>query len=178
MSWEGVIEVVSPEVVHDAEQTAALLRKLRVPHALIGGLAVGIHGYPRATKDVDFLVGMEALDPSSKVIVMMRPELQSIHEVGKIDLLVPDEEDPARSIMEEAVALPEGNEIPVVSAEVLVFLKLKANRPRDRKDIEQLLIGGNLDLGATLNWLEERAPAYVQAFSEIVQSVLDDPTEP
>lgn len=33
-----------------------LNRLLPEPHALIGGLAVGIHGYVRATKDVDFVV--------------------------------------------------------------------------------------------------------------------------
>jgi hypothetical protein len=33
-----------------------LSRLLPEKHALIGGLAVGIHGYVRATKDVDFVV--------------------------------------------------------------------------------------------------------------------------
>ena len=34
---------------------------LGVPFALVGGLAAGAHGRPRFTKDVDFLVGDEAL---------------------------------------------------------------------------------------------------------------------
>ncbi len=33
-----------------------------VRHVLIGALAVGAWGYPRASKDVDFLVGDEAFD--------------------------------------------------------------------------------------------------------------------
>ena len=32
------------------------LAEAEISHALIGGLAVGLHGYQRATADIDFLV--------------------------------------------------------------------------------------------------------------------------
>src|SRR4029079_13946135 len=52
--------VVAPEVLHAADVASRMLREGGVPHALAGGLAVGAHGYPRTTDDVDFLVGDEA----------------------------------------------------------------------------------------------------------------------
>ncbi|MCU0698738.1 MAG: hypothetical protein MUC96_19730, partial [Myxococcaceae bacterium] len=35
-----------------------------VPYALCGGLALAIHGHPRATKDIDLLVPAEAVEPA------------------------------------------------------------------------------------------------------------------
>jgi hypothetical protein len=43
-------EVVAANVIEDAIEIWELLARLRVPHALIGGLAVGLNGFPRATK--------------------------------------------------------------------------------------------------------------------------------
>lgn len=40
-------------IVH---QVVAILEGAGVEHALIGGIAVGLHGYPRATGDVNLLV--------------------------------------------------------------------------------------------------------------------------
>src|SRR5258708_12877563 len=52
--------VVAPEILAAAEVASRKLREAGIPHALAGGLAVGAHGYPRTTDDVDFLVGDEA----------------------------------------------------------------------------------------------------------------------
>ncbi|MEZ4409627.1 MAG: hypothetical protein R3A52_24615 [Polyangiales bacterium] len=35
------------------------LRTLGVRHLLLGGMAVGVYGYPRNTQDVDFIIGPE-----------------------------------------------------------------------------------------------------------------------
>ena len=52
--------VVAPRILQAMHVAAASLQNLRVPFALAGGLAVGAHGHPRATKDVDSLVGDQA----------------------------------------------------------------------------------------------------------------------
>jgi hypothetical protein len=54
--------VVAPEVIEAMKVASAALQKAKVRHVLVGGLAVGAHGFPRATKDVDFLVGDEAFE--------------------------------------------------------------------------------------------------------------------
>ena len=52
--------VVAPRILDALRVASEQLTKIGVRHALVGGLAVGAHGYPRATKNVDFLVGEEA----------------------------------------------------------------------------------------------------------------------
>ena len=59
----SVVEgVVAPRVLDAMRSASDELTRLGVRHALVGGLAVGAHGYPRATKGVDFLVGDEAFE--------------------------------------------------------------------------------------------------------------------
>ncbi len=58
MNLDDVFSFVAPRVKDAATQAAAQLEHLGVRYALAGGLAVGAHGYVRATTDVHFLVGM------------------------------------------------------------------------------------------------------------------------
>ena len=74
---DELAQVVSPAILQRAARVSRLLTKLGVPHALIGGLAVGVHGHPRATKDVYFLVGPEAFERTSPFAVY-REELKEI----------------------------------------------------------------------------------------------------
>src|SRR5258708_35274194 len=64
---------VAQQVLDAMRVASATLTKLGVRHTLVGGLAVGAHGYPRATKDVDFLVGDEAFEHHAGGIVTMKP---------------------------------------------------------------------------------------------------------
>lgn len=52
---------------------SAALKQVGVRHVVVGGLAVGANGYPRATKDVDFLVGDEAFERHAGGLVTLRP---------------------------------------------------------------------------------------------------------
>lgn len=54
--------VVAPEILAAMRSASAQLARMGVRHALAGALAVGAWGYPRASKDVDFLVGDEAFE--------------------------------------------------------------------------------------------------------------------
>ncbi len=42
---------------------AAVLASEGIPYALCGGLALAVHGFQRATKDIDFLVPVAAIEP-------------------------------------------------------------------------------------------------------------------
>jgi hypothetical protein len=54
--------VVAPEVLDAMKVASAVLKRVGVRHVVVGGLAVGANGFPRATKDVNFLVGDEAFE--------------------------------------------------------------------------------------------------------------------
>jgi hypothetical protein len=106
------------------------LTKVGVRHVVVGGLAVGAYGYARATKDVDFLVGEEAFEHHAGGVVTMKPGVP-IQVSGVAILSIGADE----SHLEAAVANSGG----VAPAEVLVYLKLKSPRARDRVDVIELL---------------------------------------
>ena len=61
---------------------------------VVGGLAVGANGHPRATKDVHFLVGREAFNHHANGLVTMRPEIPFQVNGIAIDLLSADADEP------------------------------------------------------------------------------------
>jgi hypothetical protein len=44
------------DLLEELKQVVGTLDRERVPYALCGGLAMAVHGYPRATVDIDILV--------------------------------------------------------------------------------------------------------------------------
>ena len=48
----------------------SLFNQKKIEYALCGGMAVAIHGYPRFTKDIDFLVPAESLERARAVAAM------------------------------------------------------------------------------------------------------------
>lgn len=165
-SLEALAEVVAASVLVDAIETSRNLARIGVPHALIGGLAVGLHGHPRATKDVDFLVGDEAFSATHPVL-MYREELSEIVRIGQIDLMsVPPGHEELRAVLQ----LPERDEIPVIPIPCLVYLKLAAGRPQDMADVHSLLQRG-VDLREINEYLNRFAPEQVSRFAEIAAEV-------
>ncbi len=113
---------------------------------LVGGLAVGAHGYVRATADVDFVV--RDLDAASKrlrerglPVKRFRGDFTCLKGmIGDIRFdvlppLVPISWDRAIS-----VSLGEGVSIRVVDLEGLIRLKLKAGGPKDLMDVAGLIL--------------------------------------
>lgn len=162
VALEALSEVVAPGVLLDAIETSQRLTELGIPHALIGGLAVGLHGHPRATKDVDFLVGAEAFILTEPIIVY-REELAELARVGEIDLMgVP----PGHEELNGMLALPVSGQVPVIPVEALVYLKLSANRHQDRADVHALLSAG-AELRQLRDYLASYAPELLSRLSEI-----------
>jgi hypothetical protein len=128
-----------------------------VEYAVCGGLAMAIHGFARATLDIDVLIRAESLDKSQKIAaekgfdikgldMSFRDGATEIRRVSKIDddgevlsldlLLVTEKiEDVWES--REQVSLQE-NLLSVVSKEGLIKMKTLAGRPQDLADIERL----------------------------------------
>ncbi len=135
-----VFEVVHPRIQAATLQAAAALRAAGVRHALVGGLAVGVHGYPRATKDVDFLVGNETFHDAAALVVVARVELP--YQIGgvAVDYIpIPI----GAEFLDASLDAPlrcEG--VPVARVEVLVFMKLSSPRAKDAADVVELLKAG------------------------------------
>jgi len=158
-------EVVNPRIEEAARAASARMRELGVRHALVGGLAVGAYARPRATKDVDFLVGPEAW-PTSGSIVSPIPGLP--FRVGTVDvdtLLAPVE---APGIEEALARTKESEGIPVAPPEVVMLMKLLAGRPQDVADLHALLdvVHHGLVKGYVLSQAPEYAPDLAAAIRE------------
>lgn len=164
----AVREVVSPRIWKALQAASARLDDLGIPHALIGGLAVGAYGYPRATKDVDFLVLESAFEKHFEGIVTLTPGMPiAIEDVG-IDYL-----SPAPSGLPEDVVLrsPESENVPIAPDWAVVWLKLDSPRSKDAADIVELLKAG------TINSIEVRKMLPVrleQKFDLLVARAIDE----
>src|SRR5215468_6060938 len=86
MDIKDTFRFVAPKVRKAAVKTSAQLKRLRIRYALAGGLAVGAHGYIRATIDVDFLVGEEAFDHQG-ALVSFKPGVPIEVDGVRIDYL-------------------------------------------------------------------------------------------
>lgn len=134
--------------------------------ALAGALAVGAHGHPRATKDVDFLVGPEAFCVHPSGIVTIMPGVPIA--VGNV-AVDPMSIDPGEEFLIQAIeqaAISEG--IPVLPAPALVYTKLKSPRKKDEADIVELVHSG-LDVDEVRAYLAQHAPRFVPKFEALVE---------
>lgn len=166
-AWDDLERVVARRVLEDARRVSQALTDLGVRHALAGGLAVGLHGHPRATKDVDFIVGVEAFATTSPLLTF-RPELAEVVQWGVVDLIAALPEDPP---LVAELGRGEAGIVPVVGIEVLVLMKLRASRAQDIADVEALVRAG-ADVDAVLQYLREHEPRHIPAFTRIAQRAL------
>ena len=136
------------------------LNEADFPYALCGGLAVALHGYIRATKDIDLLVpaayvplvlqavksvGFRMANPHPMIFGAGTPREATVHRVSKFE----GEEHMVLDILEvnpsnrpawkgrRAYTL-EGRKRWAITKPALIAMKKNAARPKDLIDIEGL----------------------------------------
>lgn len=138
---DAALSAVNEDVRVALGESHSALLKLGIPHVLIGGLAVGAHGYAYATKDVDYLVP-ESSAFDGKLVITFKPGVPiRVGDVG-IDYLVPTEEpEIVQKAMMECLEEAEQNpdNVAVVPLYLLAYMKLKAGRAKDVAAIVELL---------------------------------------
>ena len=165
---EAALDAVSPDVKEAFRLAAAELSRLGIRCAVCGGLAVGALGYPRATKDVDFLVGDEAFEHHGPIVTSRVP-----FQVGGI--AVDAVHFPDAPFLDEE--LPAPGTVTVVSPEALTYMKLRAGRLRDRSDIVELIKVGGLDIERVRAYLGNHAPALLASFEKQVETATQEAAE-
>jgi hypothetical protein len=145
------------------ERVARVLHALDAPYALIGGRAVGLRGYPRATFDYDFLTTDPAVlrpaswdaltregveldcrrgDPDDPVAGVARLRFA---DGGRADVLLARWAWEAGVIERAELLSLDGMQVPVARTPDLVLLKLAAGGAVDVQDVVVLLGVGNRD---------------------------------
>ena len=117
-----------------------------VRYALIGGVAAGAYGQPRATKDVDFLVGDEAFDTVGTVISFKPGIPLEAHGVpiDSIPLHVGYRQLYVRAL-DERIECDEPDVL-IARPEMVAVTKLVGGRPHDITAVVEMTQAGTLDL--------------------------------
>ena len=147
------------DLIAELERVIDAFAADRVPYALCGGLALAIHGHPRATKDIDLLIPpgsiSDALSAAARAGFTLRAgpiplgvktaTPQTLHRATKVasgshvttDLLeVSESYRPAwegRQVVEWR-----GRQLSLVSKAGLVAMKRLSTRAKDLADVEAL----------------------------------------
>jgi hypothetical protein len=158
-------DVVAPKVLDAWRIASKALARAGIRHVVVGGLAVGANGYPRATKDVDFLVGDDAFQHHAGGIVTMNPALPIAVNGVAIDYLSP------RAGEDHLAAALSGASGSFIDVARLVYMKLKAFRFQDQADIAGLVKSG-LDVELCRAYLAEHASALVPSFDHLVNRAI------
>lgn len=140
----------------ELENVTRALTEGGVEFALCGGLALAVHGHPRATKDIDLLVRPEDLQLAKNIartcgfVLSALPikfsgsgiELERVSKIIGQDVLMLDlliVNDVLAPVWESRERLPWGKtQIPVITRAGLISMKLSAARPQDLADLAKL----------------------------------------
>jgi hypothetical protein len=153
-------DVVAAKVVDAMRLASQALSRAGVRHAVAGGLAVGANGHPRATKDVDFLVGSEAFEHHPGGLVTLKSGVPFQVNGVAIDFLSIGSEE---GFLEDELRGEGG----FLGSGPLVYLKLKSARLRDLADVLEL-IKSSLDIEACRRYLAANAPHFLPRFEDLV----------
>ena len=159
---------------------ARLFDQFGAPYAVMGGLAVRVHGIPRPTYDVDFTLAidrarlLELYDAVRALGYTVPEEYQGgwvdqvagmplvkarLRVEGKtidVDVFLAESRFQKSLIQRRIQTDVEGITAWIASAEDLILLKLLAGRPRDIGDIQDiLLVQGPLDQAYLQHWADE-----------------------
>lgn len=139
-------------------RTIKNLEKAKIPYALVGGMAVNLHGHRRTTNDVDILITAEGLAEFRKRFVpkhyepnshLPRRFIDRKNEVT-IDFLItglyPGSGRPGPIAYPDPAAARETiEELHVINLMTLIQLKLAARRHQDFADVVSLIRVHQLD---------------------------------
>jgi hypothetical protein len=144
------------DLLQELSAIISTLEARGIDYALCGGMALAIHGAPRATQDIDLLARSEDLERIRQaardcgfVFESLPMDFSSsgitVHRFTKLigevplmlDTLIAD--GPLATVWQTRLtATFEGGPIRVVSREGLVTMKLAAGRPQDIADVKRL----------------------------------------
>lgn len=139
---------LTENIVEVMQKVDRILTTNKIPHLLIGGIAVGNYDQPRTTKDVDFLVlpqdfnRIQVLFPSSGILSMPeRDGFYSIVDEVEVDFIgtLDDNENKLLGNKEKYI------DVPILSRNHLIFMKLKSRRSSDNNDVVQICKKMNLE---------------------------------
>lgn len=145
------------------------------PYCVIGALAVGAWGRPRATKDIDLLILLEEStqpeftawlgsvgftpdeDWARQNPLMKGRGIRLRHRSHPVDLMIPGDGHEREALTRRVSLTIEGLPVWMATPEDLILLKLKACRDHDLVDARSVVHqqAARLDLNYLWNWADQ-----------------------
>jgi hypothetical protein len=165
--------VIAADLLSFLNTVQVALSGLSVPYCVIGAVALGAWGRMRATKDLDFLVLID--DPKREELIT-RLSLSGItanqqwaaanpmaksrvtrfaargHPLYPLDIIYASDQHEREVLNRAQQTTLLGVSFPLVSAEDLMLLKLKAGRPTDFDDVLSVVRNPRLQLDVDYLW--------------------------
>jgi hypothetical protein len=165
---DELVGYVPRDLVEGARAASSAFRDAGIRHVLVGGLAVGLNGYPRHTRDIDFLVDESAFEFRGPLVIP-KPGLPVRYLGIQIDwvLLEPEE----RAALDPFLLLPVDSEVPVIPVEPLVLMKLVAGRLRDRADVLEMIKAG-ADVTRLQEFIRNARPGLTKTLEKLVATAI------
>ncbi|HNR69737.1 MAG TPA: hypothetical protein PKN24_16950 [bacterium] len=148
--------MATPSLPQDLQDFLKLLNSHRVEYLLVGGYAVGYHGYPRATGDMDIWVGVSPRNAKKLVDVVKEfgfdlPEVDEnlflqknkVLRMGNVPLRIEllttlSGVDFQSCYKQRIVDTIDGIHIDIIDLENLIKNKKASGRHKDLDDVEKL----------------------------------------
>lgn len=166
---------ISMIIIDLLEKITQLLKKYKIPYAVIGGIALQAWGKERTTKDIDLTVYLSEIEEADFLQSLKKFGLKIVRAGKKIENLkliethfIPPElglpievdffiaqTEYQMQVLKRAVCVNVlGRRIKLASPEDLIICKLLSNRPLDRSDVRNILSEqrGLLDKGYLFSW--------------------------
>lgn len=139
------------------ERVIQLFKQVKVPYMLVGGVAVGYYGYPRATLDIDVILEL-SLEGAKRLVKIAKGAGFELHEgevleltrVGnrfvamlggrRVDFWLAKSMRELEMLSRRRRVKLFGRQTWVCSLEDLIFSKLDAGRNKDHEDVLGILI--------------------------------------
>lgn len=167
-------KIYQPEKVVLLESLQQLLSPIfDIPHAIVGGHAVAIHGYPRTTQDIDVLTTPENVEKIVKRLNFVETQPITLGGISgrlasgaEIDILSPAKPWVKQAIS-NAIITPQGK---VISPPFLVLMKLWASRgAQDDADMLHVLKKMTSEqLDQTMTLIKHYLPNEVEDLEQLV----------
>lgn len=160
------------------QKSVALLKKREIPYMIVGGVAAGLLGEPRATMDIDLTVALDR-NHSEQIIQLLRAAktlgfrfnqetvLRNIQEAGAfqlhlhgrqhVDFILASHPLEQSAFRRKRRRLFFGRKSYFPSPEDLILLKIVPNREIDQHDIKNIFMrhGKKLDVRYLTQWAQK-----------------------
>ncbi len=143
--------VVEPSLLKAMLDAVELFDALKIPYALIGGIAAMVYGRSRFTEDVDFVAAASHQEIlAANHDIMRKHHFDPIatwklyHDSG-IEIDIWKDEFSADIAARSATIQFHDRPLRIAEVHDLIAMKLRANRPQDDYDISEILRKGMID---------------------------------